>query len=1244
VNDTIENIYRLILFLVLSSVVSINMLASQYVPLASGFKEENVGFRKVAPKDSGVLFSNEVTLASAARNQVLLNGSGVAAGDFDRDGLVDLFFCGLQTNSTLYKNLGDLHFKAIHPKGLTALRGIPCTTCAFIDLNNDSYLDLLVGTMGSSLSIFLNNTMGDFTRQTVELPEFESLAIYGTPITDIDEDGDLDIYVSTYRSSSISNRDKSNLRFVMNFENGKQIIKSIIDVKTKDEYNKNRFYIHNGQVLESGTPDYLLLNNGLGGFEITSIGDYSSQSNSNQRFGELNWGLGAIFGDINNDFRDDLYVCNDLNGADYIYYGSNNGFKNAASKLNYKTPVFSMGVDIADINNDGFSDFIVVDMLNYRLAERKMQIPFSSSLYNTDNDGGSMLARGEQTAQSTQRLSKEYRRNMLYLGNCEGIFDEIANYSGLESSNWSWCPIFLDVDLDGYEDLLVTNGFSYDAENPDAQHKLKNNTMNSGVRGNIQADSFQIKYSKIDQNICFRNNGDLTFKDKSRDWGFDLKGISHGACVADLDNDGDQDVILNNFSLYLPKKQVTKENASKIFQSNPLCTIYENLSNADRIKVQVRLNDNNTHGVGASISFTQDSTTKRKQIRAGSRYCSSDSPELTFPYKQGGKVNLLECRLGKKIWKISNVQPNNLYIFDDDDLYINVAPAINNNFTSTTSHFQKQVTRQKFRHSPNEFSAEYLQPGIIRNMFIIEPAVSTFNGATEKNTLVKISNGSSVKNIPLQKNVKITNRNNSNSSWNLIDFVHIQHKHEINRLELYSRFNAQLTVESKLVLAANSKNVYSIIREYLFDTNLTCLTITRHPTRENFLIVALGGGTKIRHYPLGEKTVLMELNLDKPSDEPTILLMPLFNHPVNDMVFSDLDGSKGQELAIAPEGGKIHVFQITEQGAVNITSTLGLDSGVSNWNSIACFDFNGDGTNDLLAGNWGCNNPLNRYYQENYKLFYKKIGDIVRLYETFELNNRNIFKSGLSLFQKYNPIRGASYVDHQSFQFQGIENIFEESINFINYDNQHTRLFTNVSDGFKQFELPKEVQFSPTFGIAVEDFNLDGSVDIALCQGFNRSYGNTEQQLNNSHLILLNNITTSGDFKVTRGTGIARNNSFSRVIGSGDFNSDNKPDIFFPKYAGDVNYYANTTIRSDGIKLQLNGNTLDLIGLKARLRYRDGSKGPLYEYTPKYGYRKEAPNYFIFGSDSLAVAIEIINGAKHIELDILPRIRTYQFH
>ena len=769
--------------------------------------------------------------------------------------------------------------------------------------------------------------------------------------------------------------------------------------------------------------------------------------------------------------------------------------------------------------------------------------------------------------------------------------------------------------------------------------------MNSDVRGTIQAESFEIKNSKLDQNLCFRNNGNLTFKDKSKDWGFDFKGISHGACLADLDNDGDHDVVLNNFSLYLPQYQTAKKSTRKIFQSNPSSTIYENLSNSDRIKVQVRLKDNNPYGVGATISFIQGSTTKRKQIRAGSRYCSSDSPELIFPYKRGKKVNILECRLNNKLWRISNVEPNNLYIFDDEDLCSNHVPVSHNNFTSTTPIFQKQVTRQKFNHLPNEFSAEYLQPGIIRDMFIIDPTISAFNNTISNNISIKISNGESVEKFSLQKNSKITNLNNNHSGWNLVDFVHIQHKNEIYRLELYRRFNAKLTVDSKLVLVSDSKNASIKIIEYKFQTNFSCLAITRHITRENLMIVALGGGVKIRHYPIGEKTVLLELNLDKPSAEPKILLTPPINNPINDMIFCDLDGNKGQELVLAPEGENLHVFHLSEQGAINITNRIGLKSGISNWNSLASIDYNSDGTNDILAGNWGCNNLLNRYHQENYKLFYKKIGNAVRLYETFELNNRNILKPGLSIFKKYNPIKGLPYQDHKSFQFLGIEDFFVESIRFINYDNQKTRLFTNESDGFKQFTLPDEVQFSPTFGLAVEDFNLDGSLDIALSQGFNRPYGNnTEQHLNNSHLILLNNIATSGDFKVARGAGIARNNAFPRVVGSGDLNSDNKPDIIIPQYAGDVNYYANTTSRSDGIKLQLNGNTLDLIGLKARLRYRDGSKGPLYEYTPKYGYRKEAPNYFIFGSDSPAVAIEIINSAKHIELDILPGIKTYQLN
>jgi hypothetical protein len=201
----------------------------------------------------------------------------------------------------------------------------------------------------------------------------------------------------------------------------------------------------------------------------------------------------------------------------------------------------------------------------------------------------------------------------------------------------------------------------------------------------------------------------------------------------------------------------------------------------------------------------------------------------------------------------------------------------------------------------------------------------------------------------------------------------------------------------------------------------------------------------------------------------------------------------------------------------------------------------------------------------------------------------------------------------------------------------------NDNGKFKSFNLPEVVQFTPTFGIAVEDFDLDGSLDIALCQGFAGFYGNDEPQTNTSNLILLNRIAAGGSFEVRRNSGTVANSTYPRIIGSGDFNEDNRPDLVIPDYNGGIRYYTNKNPKK-GIKLRLNGDSTKLIGLKARLRYKDGSKGPLYEYTPKYGYRKEAPSHFIFGVRSPVEAIEIIDLDTLRELKIVPDRSTYSWN
>ena len=405
-------------------------------------------------------------------------------------------------------------------------------------------------------------------------------------------------------------------------------------------------------------------------------------------------------------------------------------------------------------------------------------------------------------------------------------------------------------------------------------------------------------------------------------------------------------------------------------------------------------------------------------------------------------------------------------------------------------------------------------------------------------------------------------------------------------------------------------------------------------------MIAFGGGTALGQYPLATQSLILELRLANPGEKPRIAHKLPGDKPVNDLVFADLDGQAGQELVIAPDGGKITVYRINNKATKNITQALGLESGVGNWNSIACGDLNGNGENDLFAANWGTNQALNRYIQHNYRMYFSKENGIMDIFETFQSNDKNILKPSLAKFKKSNPIRGLMYSTHDSFRMEGVENIFSSAPKFREINELRTRLFLNNNASFKAHPLPAEVQFAPTFGVVFDDFNLDGLLDIALNQGFNDYYDGTEPQLNNSNLILINRLDDKKSFDIASRTGLGKNRSFPRVLASGDYNGDNQPDLAIPEYNGYLRYFVNQASRS-GIKLILGGDSLARIGTKARLLYKDGSKGATYEYISKYGYRKEAPNYFIFGCNKPVKAIEIIEDSVTHNLGIKPGQSSY---
>ena len=337
----------------------------------------------------------------------------------------------------------------------------------------------------------------------------------------------------------------------------------------------------------------------------------------------MDFGLSVQIRDINGDGFPDIYLCNDFHTPDRAWLNNGHGRFRAVPRVAIRNMSYaSMGVDFADIDRDGWVDFVTVEMLSREHARRLRQL-------------SSMPAAGRRIGEIENR--EEVPRNALYWNRGDGTYAEIAWFSGLAASDWSWSPIFLDVDLDGFEDLLVSAGSLYDVMDQDA-----------AMASRPDARTQLALYPRLDnRNVAFRNRGDLTFEDVSQAWGFDSRQVSHGMALADLDDDGDLDMVMN------------------CANGTPL--LYRNDSSAPRVAVRLKGLPPNTQGIGAQIKLLGGAVPMQSQeIICGGRYLSGDQATRVFAAGSHDQDMQLEVtwRSGRRT-VVSGVKGNRLYEIDE---------------------------------------------------------------------------------------------------------------------------------------------------------------------------------------------------------------------------------------------------------------------------------------------------------------------------------------------------------------------------------------------------------------------------------------------------------------------------------------------------------------------------------------------------------------------------------------------------
>ena len=1164
----------------------------RYAPLIIT-PETHVGFREMPSNETGILFSNALAESKALTNHVFLNGSGLAMGDVDGDGLCDIYLCGLDRPNALYRNLGHWKFEDITTSAGVACDGVDSTGATFADLDGDGDLDLIVNSVGGGTFCFLNDGHGKFTDLSKSSGLASSKSRTSIAVADVNGDGLLDLYLSAYRGRLLM--DMPYTYFEFKTVNGKKVIDSVNKRPVSDPEYTNRFWVTpRGGIEEYGEGGDLYLNRGGMRFEALPFtgGNFLDEKGNPLGARPFDWELAAMFRDINGDGAPDLYVCNDFYSPDRFWINDGQGhFRAMPTASLRKTSFFSMGVDFADINRDGFDDFFVLDMLPRAHGPRVSQ----------------MLERNSATTALPEWEPRmQAARNTLLVNRGDGTFAELALMAGVEAADWAWCPLFLDVDLDGFEDLLITNGNLRDNRNTDWVSLLAKMRVEQKLTADGIFESRKLVPAIRSPNVCFRNRGDLTFQEMGEAWGFHHAGISHGMAVADLDNDGDLDLVVNNLG--------------------EGCSVYRNIGSAPRVAVRLKGRAPNTQGIGAKIVVSAGPLPKQQQeMINGGRYLSSDASIRTFAAGSMTHSIVVEVfwRSGARS-RIDKAQPNSLYEVEEPSPRSRIANETRPNFAaSTPSFFQDMSDRLGWLHRDEPFDDFARQPLLPWRLSQLGPGVTwtDLDGDHLEDLVVSSGRGGfpglfhnngdgTFRSLSRSTNTPPTRRDQTAilptmdaEGHRSLLIGNASYEDALGSLPSVTRFDPVAGMSAPAVAGTASSAGPLAMADVDGDGDLDLF---------------VGGRVIPGRYPESAASRLLLSENSRftpdPSNAPLFAKLGL----VSDAVFTDWDGDGDPDLIVACEWGSLRAFRNDAGRFTEVTQSLGLDRFSGFWNGVTVGDFDEDGRMDIVASNWGRNTPFETSRREKpLKLLYGDLtgaGD-VDILESHFLNDRNDYAPlrNVDLLWRALPFVKEQFPTGKSYGAATVSSLLGErlsSAKSLQAQTLESAVFLNRGDHFEMHPLPNEAQWAPGFGIGVADLDGDGHMDVVMAQNF---FGlNAERTRLDAGRSLWMRGNGHGGFVSVSGavSGIS-------VLGEGrgvalaDYDGDGRVDIAIAQNSDALRLFHNEQGRS-GLRLRLKGNPLNPEGIGAGVRMEvEGKLGPAQELHSGGGYWSQSSTILI---------------------------------
>ena len=1002
-------------------------------------------FKPVPNSESGINFAN-ILKESPALNiisyEYFYNGGGVGLGDFNNDGLMDIYFSGNMQPARLYLNKGNFKFEDITAKaGVGGKKGWK-TGVSIADVNGDGFQDIYLCYSGPldkekrTNELYINNgpsssSKGEgggevtFTEKAGKIGVADSGYSTQAVFFDYDRDNDLDLFVINHNNKNLRNFDAS-------------FVKKMVDPDAGD-----RLYRNDNNVFTDVTTASGIISNPLG------------------------YGLGVSVSDLNNDGWPDLYVTNDYVEEDYLYINNHDGTFTEKLKDEIRhLSNFSMGCDVADINNDGWTDVFTLDMLPEDNRRQKLiYMPDNYELYNNQVQNG---------------FYHQLMRNMLQLNNGNGTFSEIGELSGVFCTDWSWASLLMDFNNDGNKDIFITNGYGRDMTNRDFVKFYANERLKY-LRGEPSDNMFRmlqgIPVTPV-HDYLYLNNGNLQFSDASLASGFSKPTLSNGAACADLDNDGDLDLVINHLNA-----------PAEIYRN----MLVENGNGGNWVNFNIKGKGNNSYGVGTAVNvYTPKGTFKMENYPVHGFQSSMHMPlHIGLPSTQ---IDSAVVRWPDgKIETLTDIKPNTT----NNISYKNELkePAIQKDTKTVFSASAASLPYLNVSPETNDFKAQPLMPNMI-SYNCPKIAKADINKDGLEDVFICGPEGQQGQLFIQQQDASFIADQQpdftKDSLCDDIDAVFFDADNDGDQ-DLYVvsggyNFNpGDKELQDRLYINTNGKfhkSIQSLPSETLSGSCVRVADIDNDGDRDIFV----GSRVVPGRYPESPESLLL-INDGKGAfmNAPAEMRTALDSlGMVTDAAWIDVDNDGRKDLIVCGEWMKLHLLSNKNGKLADLSDKYFPDALKGWWSRLQLADMDGDGDMDLIAGNWGLNSPIKVSKSEPAIMFYNdfdnngSVDPLICYYirgKSYPMASRDEMTDQIVSLRQRFPT-------YDSYANATMEDILTpeqlKSAKQLSTNHFETTYFENNNGVFEAKKLPLQANFFPVFAISTDDFDHDGKQDIIL--------------------------------------------------------------------------------------------------------------------------------------------------------------------